>query len=159
MHERTTTPQPPRGFSRLMWRFPIFLYKIHLGWLLGDRFLLLNHTGRVSGKPRQAVLEVIRYDEAETVYYVASGFGERSDWFRNIQEAPEVTIQVGRLHKEARAERLPLEDAEREFLDYAQRHPTALKNLASMLGYELDGSEESIRALAKVMPVVAFQPR
>jgi hypothetical protein len=50
------------------------------------------------------------------------------------------------------------EQAEEEFLDYARRHPTAIKNLAGMLGYQLDGSEASLRALAKVMPVVAFQP-
>ena len=65
-----------------MWRLPILFYKAHLGWLLGDRFLLLIHTGRVSGETRQAVLEVIRHDKAEIVYYVASGFGEKSDWFR-----------------------------------------------------------------------------
>ena len=142
-----------------MWRLPIFLYKIHLGWLLGDHFLLLNHTGRVSGKPRQAVLEVIRHDKAEIIYYVTSGFGEKSDWFRNIQKNPDVTIQVGRQHMDVQATRLSQEDAEREFLDYARRHPTALKNLAGMLGYVLDGSEESLRALAQVMPIVTFRPR
>ena len=159
MPEPTTAPQPPQGLSRIMWRLPILLYKVHLGWLLGDRFLLLIHIGRVSGETRQAVLEVIRHDKAEIVYYVASGFGEKSDWFRNLQKNPKVTIQVGKHRMDVQAERLPQEEAEREFLDYASRHPTAIKNLAGMLGYQLDGSESSLRALAEVMPVVAFRPR
>lgn len=27
-------------------------------------------------------------------YYVASGFGEKSDWFRNIQKTPKVNVRV-----------------------------------------------------------------
>jgi deazaflavin-dependent oxidoreductase (nitroreductase family) len=142
-----------------MWRLPIFIYKAHLGWLLGDRFLLLNHIGRVSGESRRAVLEVLRHDKTQNIYYVASGFGEKSDWFRNLQKNPEVTIQVGRHQFNVQAKRLPQEEAEREFLVYARRHPTAIKNLAGMLGYQLDGSESSLRSLAQVMPVVAFRPR
>lgn len=140
-----------------MWRLPIVLYKAHLSWLLGDRFLLLTHTGRLTGLPRQAVLEVVRYDNAAKIYYVASGFGEKSDWFRNIQKRPEVTIQVGRQRMDARAEHLPQNESERELLDYAQRHPTALKNLAGILGYQLDGTEESLKTLSQVIPIVALR--
>lgn len=31
--------RPPRGFQRLLWRAPIWLYRLGLGWLLGHRFL------------------------------------------------------------------------------------------------------------------------
>lgn len=156
----TTAPQvhPPRGWKRIAWRLPIWLYRIRLGWLLGERFLLLTHTGRKSGLPRQAVLEVVRYDRATNTYYVASGFGEKSDWFRNVMKTPQVSIQVGRREMAAGAERLSLEDAEHELLDYGRRHPTALRNLARILGYQIENTEEDVRALARVVPIVAFRP-
>lgn len=158
MSEESKIPQPPRGLSRVLWRFPIYLYRIRLGWLLGDRFLLLTHTGRVSTKPRQAVIEIIRHDKKEDCYLVASGFGEESDWFKNIQKTPQVVIQVGRRQMDAIAKPLPPEEAEDEIVDYARRHPTAIKNLGRILGYNLDGTEASYRALSRVMPIVAFYP-
>jgi len=137
---------------------PIWLYRAHLGWLLGGRFLLLTHTGRKSGLPRRAVLEVVRHDPTTGIYYVSSGFGEKSDWFRNVQQTPQVTIQVGRRKMTAMAERLPVEEAERELLDYGHRHPKALRNLARILGYQIQNTDEDIRALARVLPIVAFRP-
>jgi deazaflavin-dependent oxidoreductase (nitroreductase family) len=159
MTEEINIPQPPSGLSRILWRLPITLYRARLGWLMGNRFLLLTHTGRVSGIPRQAVIEIIRYDETGDYYLVASGFGEKSDWFKNIQKTPRVTIQVGRRQAAALAEWLPPIDAENEMLDYARRHPNAIKNLARILGYNLDGTDESYRALSRAAPIVALRPQ
>jgi deazaflavin-dependent oxidoreductase (nitroreductase family) len=159
MTEEINVPQPPRGLNRILWRLPIILYHARLGWLLGNRFLLLTHTGRISGKSRQAVIEIIRYDETGDYYLVASGFGVKSDWFKNIQKTPKVTIQVSRRQTKAFAEQLPTLDAENEMLDYARRHPNAIKNLARILGYNLDGTDESYRALSRVVPIVALRPQ
>ena len=52
--------EPPQGCSRLLFRAPVWLYRLGLGGLFGKRMLLLNHTGRKSGLPRQAVLEVVQ---------------------------------------------------------------------------------------------------
>lgn len=49
--------RPPHGLMRLMMSSPIWLFRMHLGWLLGDRFMLLTHTGRKSGQPRQTILK------------------------------------------------------------------------------------------------------
>lgn len=157
MTASTHEVQPPRGWKRILWRLPIWLYRARLGWLLGQRFLLLTHIGRKSGLPRQAVLEVVRHDSATNTYFVASGFGEKSDWFRNVMKTPQVTIRVGRHEMVATAERLPLEGAERELLDYARRHPAALRNLARVLGYRIENTEEDVRTLAQVVPIVAFR--
>jgi hypothetical protein len=45
MAQGTTKSSPPRGLARLAFRLPIWLYRLRLGWLLGDRFLLLTHIG------------------------------------------------------------------------------------------------------------------
>ena len=153
----TQLKAPPKGFSRLLWRAPIWFYKVGLGWLFGKRFLLLNHIGRKSGKARQAVLEVVRYDKETNTYYVASGFGEKSDWYQNVMHTPDVTIQVGGKRYTTRAMRLPLEEAEEEMLSYGRHHPTAIKNLAGLLGYPVDGTEASLRKLGGLLPIIAFK--
>jgi deazaflavin-dependent oxidoreductase (nitroreductase family) len=152
-------PEPPRGVKAIPWRLPIWLYRLKLGFLLGHRFLLLTHIGRVSGEPRQAVLEVVHYDAESDTHYVASGFGEKSQWYRNLMKTPDVTIQIGNQKTPVTAERLSPEEAERILRIYRQEHPRALKELSKILGYELDGTEENFRAFTHAVPVIAFRPR
>src|SRR6516225_11717887 len=90
--------QPPHGVARTLYRLPIRLFHLHLGWLLMGHFLLLTHSGRKSGLPRQTVLEVLLHDRAKDVYYVMAGWGEQSDWVKNIEKTPQVEIIVGRRH-------------------------------------------------------------
>jgi hypothetical protein len=42
MMRRLTDFNPKRGLMRLALRLPIWLYRARLGWLLGERFLLLT---------------------------------------------------------------------------------------------------------------------
>jgi deazaflavin-dependent oxidoreductase (nitroreductase family) len=152
--------QRPTGPLRLLLRFPIYLYRMHLGWLLGSRFLLLTHRGRRSGLDRQTVLEVVDHAAAGGTYFVASGWGEKADWFRNIQETPEVTVQVGGQRFAASAERLSVDAARKVFLAYEQRHPAAFRALAKvMTGKQLSGADEDWTTLARTVPIVALSPR
>ncbi len=38
------TRKPPTGIMRFFFRTPIWLYRLNLGWIMGNRFLLLNHS-------------------------------------------------------------------------------------------------------------------
>jgi deazaflavin-dependent oxidoreductase (nitroreductase family) len=155
--EKIKNPQPPRGLSRLAFRLPIWLYRWGLGWMLGQRFLMLTHIGRKSGLPRQTVLEVVKPDPEHGTYYVASGFGEKSDWYRNVMVNPDVTIQVGKKRYPAQAKRLSKEEAVEVLLDYARRHPATLHELASFMGYRIDDTEEDYRALGQALPIIALR--
>jgi deazaflavin-dependent oxidoreductase (nitroreductase family) len=146
----------PHGLMRLVFKLPIWLFHVHLGWLMGDRFLLLIHTGRKSGLPRQTILEVLEHDKVTDVYYVLSGWGEKADWLRNVEKTPEVMIKVGHRQFNARAVRLESDEAESAILDYAKRNPLAIRVLPRLMGYQLDGSEADFRALAHLGIVVAF---
>nr|MBA2393461.1 nitroreductase family deazaflavin-dependent oxidoreductase [Ktedonobacteraceae bacterium] len=139
-------------------RLPILLFRLHLGWLLGERFLLLTHKGRTSGKLHQTVIEVLQHDRKLNTYAVLSGWGERSDWIRNIEKTPDVTITVGLHTIQATSERLSSEEAEDALLDYARRNPVAIRVLPRLMGYQLDGTEADFRALAHLGVVVAFRP-
>jgi deazaflavin-dependent oxidoreductase (nitroreductase family) len=152
-------PEPPRGIKAIPWRLPIWLYRLKLGWLMGHRTLLLTHTGRVSGQPRTAMLEVVHYDPESNTHYVASGFGEKSQWYQNIMKTPEVTIQVGNNKISAVAEHLPLPEAEKIFQIYERHHPNAIKNLSKLVGYQIGDSEEEMRAFRQAIPIIAFRPQ
>jgi deazaflavin-dependent oxidoreductase (nitroreductase family) len=157
--KKSMVDQKPRGLLRFGFRLPIWLYRLHLGWLLGDRFLLLTHTGRKSGLPHQTVIEVIRHDKVDDTCLVASGWGTRSDWFRNIQKTPGVTITLGSRKWTTRALILSENEGALELLDYARRHPHAFREISSLLaGHSLAGTEENCRDLAKAVPIVAFHP-
>jgi deazaflavin-dependent oxidoreductase (nitroreductase family) len=153
------THQQPHGLLRRLVRMPILLYRARLGWLLGNRFLMLTHTGRVSGLPRQVVLEVVRHDKQTDTYVVASAWGEKSDWYRNICQTPEATLTVGRRRLEVIAERLPPEEAERELADYARRYPTAARSLARLMGFQVEEVEADFPALSRQLPLMAFRSR
>ena len=159
MAEKIKDVHPPHGLARLGWRAPIWFYRLGLGGLLGERFVLINHTGRKSGKPRQAVVEVVQHNHESGAYVVASGFGEKADWYQNVMAHPDVVIQVGRKRMPARAERLSLLQATEVMLDYNQRHPTALRTLSGILGYRTDGSEADARFFASIIPIVALTPQ
>ena len=159
MAEKIKDVQPPRGLARLGWRAPIWLYRLGLGGMLGERFVLINHIGRKTGQPRQAVVEVVQHNKESGAYVVASGFGEKADWYQNLMAHPEVMIQVGRKRMLARAERLPLPQATEVMLDYNRRHPAALRALSGILGYHTDGSESDVCFFASVIPIVALTPQ
>jgi deazaflavin-dependent oxidoreductase (nitroreductase family) len=158
MPEKIADPQPPRGVVRFFARAPIFLYRAGLGWMFGGRFLMLTHTGRVSGLPRHVVLEVVREDRQKRAYIVASGWGERSDWYKNILKNPQVTVQVRRTRFNAHAQRLTPEQAGEEMLAYARRHPAALQQLARLMGYRLGRAEGEARAFGRLIPMFVLQP-
>lgn len=153
-------PSPPTGLTRLAFRAPLWLYRAGLGALLGRRFLLLNHLGRKSGLPRQAVLEVVDANPATDTYVIASGFGRRAAWYQNLQANPDVTIQVGRRRLAARAELLSPEASGAQMQAYARRNPRAAAGLMRLIGYEMDGSDGSFDALGRDhIPFVVLHPQ
>lgn len=159
MAEKIREVHPPRGLFRWLARLPIWLYRARLGWFFGNRFLMLTHIGRRSGLPRQVVLEVVHHDKDAGTYYVAVGFGEHSDWYRNVLKMPDVMLHSGRRQLAARAERLPPEEAERIMVEYARRHPVAIREMARVLGYRVDGTKADYAALGRIIPIIALRPR
>ncbi|MBI2820120.1 MAG: nitroreductase family deazaflavin-dependent oxidoreductase [Acidobacteria bacterium] len=152
----------PRGLLRLFLRFPIVLYRIRLGWLLGGRFLMMTHIGRRSGQPRRVILEVVRHDRKTNTCVIASGWGEQSNWIRNIERIPAVTVQVGLRKWPASATRLTSDAGERELADYAIRHPASFRGLVKW--YQIDAAQiastkEICRQMSSRIPLFVLQPQ
>lgn len=160
MLQPLSPPQPPRGFKRMLLRFPIWCYRLGIGWLLGRRFLLLNHTGRRSGLIRQTVLEVVDYDPDTETYCIASGFGHQSDWYQNLLNTPNATIQVGTRRIPVLAELLPPEASGEAMVRYAQRYPKSARVICRRVGYQVDGSEDDYRVVGQEsIPFVQLRQR
>ncbi len=150
---------PPGKALRFGLRLPIWLYRVRLGWLLGDRFLMLTHTGRKSGLPRQTVIEVVRHDRQTDTYCVVSGWGAKSDWYRNIRKNPSVTIHVGGRRFQSKAEFIPVEQAIEIMETYARDHPMAFSELSGLfLGERMKPGSDAPQRIAEKMPMVAFHP-
>ena len=150
----------PKGLLRWALHAPRWLYHSGLGWILGDRFLLLHYIGRKSGKPRETIIEVVDHDRASDTYFVASGWGTKSDWFQSIRANPGVRIQVGRRTIEADVHILDLDEAAKRLAGYAKNHRTAFHELSLLLtGKALKGTDQECRDLAHTVPVIAFRPK
>lgn len=101
--------------------------------LFGSRILLLEHVGRKSGARRHAVLEVIDHPLPDT-YVVASGFGRKAQWFRNIQANPRVRVSAaGQGPRPATARILDQQEADRTLATYRTRHPKAWERMRPAL--------------------------
>ena len=101
--------QPPAGLLRLFLKAPPYLYRGLLAELLRWRcVMLLTTVGRRTGLPRRFSVSFMPLDGR---YVAFSGWGVRSNWYRNILVHPEVTLQVGR--RRFLAEARPVADPER----------------------------------------------
>jgi len=118
---------------------------------------MLTHIGRVTGKQRNVVLEVVRNDAKNDAFYLTSGWGEKSDWLLNIGKDPNVNVRFKRRSFPAVAERLSVDDAELEMLDYGRRHPAALMQLARVMGYQIEPTEADYRELGRCVPVIRLR--
>ena len=95
---------PSRGTAnRLIFKTPFYLWRMGLKGFLGSRMMVLTTTGRINKKPRYTMLSYGRYAGS---YYLLSGWGDWSDWYKNIQADPLVTIQTDTITSAARARRV-----------------------------------------------------
>ena len=160
MHKPLKDKELPKGMVKILMRAPIVLYEIGLGFILGDRFLMLTHIGRNSGRPKRVVLEVIKNDPESGIFYIGSGWGEKANWLLNIEKTPDARVQTGNRVFDAVATRLSIDKASDILMDYAKRNPRAFRILAGrlILGKDLDISQQSAELLAQYIPIVALRP-
>ncbi len=101
---------PKKGtLNRFAFKAPLILWRLGLGPLLshpslgGSRMLLLTTWGRKSKLPRHTMLSCVQLGDR---VYVCSGWGPKTDWYRNIAANPSVTVQQGAQHFFANARRV-----------------------------------------------------
>lgn len=157
MNARTPSPLL-RGLLRL----PALLYRWRLGWLLGHRFLLLTHTGRVSGRRYDTVLEVVAVRPQAREFVVVAGRGAAADWYRNVLAQPTSEVTVGSHRLPATHRVLDEVEASATLADYERRNrwarPVVRALLGWLVGWRYDGGPQARDRLARELPLVAFRP-
>ena len=88
-----TSISSSQALAKSICRLPLYLYQ--LGWgpaLKWISLLILTTEGRKSGMARHVVVEYRRHGSK---YYIVSGWGKNTDWYKNVLQNPRVTIQFG----------------------------------------------------------------
>lgn len=146
------------SFMVPLFKLPIFLYRIKLGGLLGNRFMQLTHIGRRSGKVRKTILAVLRYDP-QTQEILAVSAWKGSDWYYNIQTTPALQVESGRVKYVPQQRTLSPEEIATAFFEYCRRYPIFSRIICRIPGWKWDSTYEEFLELARTLRGVAFRPQ
>jgi len=121
---------------------------------------LLIHQRRKSGLLRETVLEVALYDLDSRVSVALSAWGEKADWYRNIEATPALEVRTGGQHCVAEQRFLTPGQNHAVILAYARRHPLAFRFFVKAFGfgYPLKGLEDKRRKYTESLRLVAIRP-
>jgi deazaflavin-dependent oxidoreductase (nitroreductase family) len=148
----------PSGISKWFMQSPKWIFRARLGFVFGQRFLLLEHAGRTSGNVYQTPLEVVYHDPESDEYIVCSGTGVEADWYRNIHANAAVAVWIGSSRYPTAQRFLPTEEAVDVMKAYEQRHPKTAARLEAMMGVSHDETHESWLAMMEQIPMIGFTP-
>ena len=80
----------------------------------------------------ETVLEVLLHDPATRESVVLAAWGEKADWYRNIELTPALEIRTSSERYVPEQRFLAPEENHAVLLDYARRHPLAFQIFASV---------------------------
>lgn len=148
----------PSGLLRFLLRLPLLLYRLGSGRLLGERFLLLQHKGRVTDVWHETVLEVVHQDRDRQSYVVAAAWGDQAEWLKNLRADPRAYVQVAGQSSAADAKELDPGAARQVLRDYIRDHALAARGLALLLGLPTLADPDAWDDLGERLPLVRFSP-
>ena len=147
------------GIRKALIASPQWVYRSRFGFLLGKRFICIEHEGRNTGTTYLTPVEVIYRDQSSDEYYVVSARGERSDWYRNISKYPATAVYFGSRKRKVNQRMVPVDEAVAAMKIYEQDHPKAAAAMLELAGVRSNGGTQSWRSAMERLPMVAFQPR
>jgi deazaflavin-dependent oxidoreductase (nitroreductase family) len=136
----------PGPVFKWLFKIPILFYRLGLT-PFGEFILLMTHRGHRSGKPHQTPLEY-RREEGSGYRIIMAGWGGHTDWRRNIEADPRVTVQAGREKYQAVAERLTDEEVAAFLTKAMQLNPASSSIWSRWAGepVRIDDPEGTLRA-------------
>lgn len=149
--------QKPAGVFKRMLHAPVWLFRARLGFLFGRRIVMLEHTGRRTGRLRQTPLEVVKRNE--DAYVLCSGTGPNADWYRNIKNRPATGLWVGSRRYAVDQRFLSDNEAATVFAGYERAHPKAATRLQQLMGVSHDGTHDGRVKMVRQIPMVEMRLR
>ena len=146
----------PTGWQKWLLRAPSYLYRARLGFLFGQRFLMIEHRGRRSGRLHRTVIEVAGRLDDPPGYVCTSGTGPNADWYRNLQAGGLEAVWVGSATHAASVRFLAPDEAATVMAGYERAHPKTAAKLCDVMGVSYDGTREGLVEMMGRIPMVAF---
>lgn len=146
----------PTGLFKWLLHAPSYVYRAHLGFVFGDRFLMIEHLGRTSGKRYWTVVEVAGRHRDRAEWIVTAGRGPTSDWYRNLVAGGLEAVWIGSTRHGAEVRFLEAEDAAPVMKTYEDKHPKTAQRLYATMGVSYDGTDEDRIRMMHSIPMVAF---
>ena len=147
----------PGWLLTAIFRIPIGLYRAGLGAWVGPHFLMIRTTGRKSGRQRYTVLEWSACPHTG-LPLIMSGWGDRSDWVRNLRADPRCEVWIGKASSPAQATPLAAEEVAELITAYLANAPSMQHTFERFSGIKLDGSSEALLATAPYFPCFRLRP-
>jgi deazaflavin-dependent oxidoreductase (nitroreductase family) len=141
----------------LGWRLDLGRF-LNRPWL-GGQIMVVTHTGRVSGTRHRTPVNYARHNGD---VYCTAGFGQRSDWYRNVVADPaiEVWLPGERLGSPVGwwlATATPVPDDDPERLDRVRDVLVASGFAGRLDGFRRRMPDDDLRALAREFPLVRIR--
>ena len=127
-------PYPSNPLVQRVARLPLLLWRMGLGRLAGRLFLVLGTTGRKSGQPRYTALE---YHAWRGRKYVFSAWGDRAQWYKNIEADPHATIQTWEGPEAVTVRRVTDDGELAEAFELVEQN-AAMRRWVALLGIDLN---------------------
>ena len=147
---------------RRLFRVPAYLYKAHLGFLLGQRFLVLVHEGRRTHRLYETPLEVVEYDRSRGEAIVVAGWGQKTSWLHNVQAGLAREVWIGNQRYAPSWRQLDIDEAVAVLERYERGMgvPSGIVRpvLSRLLGWRYDGTPQARRRAAQQLPLLGFRP-
>lgn len=156
---RATLSNPGAGWRRAFLRFPVLLFRLKLGWMMGPRYLLLTHRGRKTGRIYQNVLEVIDKNSDTGEIFILSGWGPNSNWYRNVRAGGAVSVKRGRRTFTPQVRSVTEQEAAEVHRHYFENHKLAARFALWLTGWKPSGDDPVEVQAARAMPVLALTPQ
>jgi deazaflavin-dependent oxidoreductase (nitroreductase family) len=148
----------PPAFMVPFFKMPLILYRLGLGWMLGNRFMLLTHQGRHTGKVYRSVLAVLRINNITREVFAVSPWSS-SNWYRNIQVTPALEIETGLVRYAPAQRTLSPKEIASLFIEFRRLHPIFSRIISRIPGWKIESSYDEFLQLAHTLRGVAFIPK
>ncbi len=145
-------PYPGNCVLKNLYRFPILLYRLGLGKLIGKYILVLSTFGRKSGNVHRTPIEFFQQDGR---IFVISGFGHQTDWFKNLLANPHVTLNTAQGVINAIARKPETSEEWQQVYTFIKSSPVTIIAEPAIIS-QLD--DPDVQEAIKSWPVLTFDP-
>ena len=107
------------------------------------------------------MLEVVAWDPSAREAIVMSGFGRKSQWYRNVLAGGAVQVTIAKVRFKPAVRFLDADEAGEIMGDYERRNrvlaPIIRRVFSRLAGFPYDGQRGARTRLVQILPLVAFR--